>query len=87
MSDYMLINPNEGYNWWNYRTEKYDSLIAFPDDNAILDYMPQNPAAFNMYRMLRNNFRMSVADAMVYVLESCLRIPHTVELPEPYVHD
>jgi hypothetical protein len=67
--------------WWNYRTVKYDNLTSFPSDETVTDYMPQEAAALNMYKLLRDAYQMSPQEAMIYVLESSLNIPHTVELP------
>jgi hypothetical protein len=56
--------------WWNFRTKKHDCFEGIPKD--FVDYMPQVPAALNMYSLLINKMGKSPIDAYLEVMDAFL---------------
>ena len=55
--------------WYNYRTESYDHLSQAPSD--FQDYIPQNPAAINMYNLLIKMGETPL-EAVLHVFNECI---------------
>jgi len=68
--------------WCNFTTEDYDYLQSghvFTDEQAI-QYIPQDASSQGIFHCSRH-LGLSIWDSIVYVLESVLDMPHSVELP------
>lgn len=59
--------PRQGMNWFNWRTQQWDTLTEPPTDNNALDYLPNNPAVPHLYQLLREQ-GLSTLDAMIKIL-------------------
>ena len=54
--------------WFNFRTKEYEGLAETPQDFA--DYIPQEQAAQNLYKLYIEHFGLSPIDAAKKVLEA-----------------
>lgn len=54
--------------WYNYRTDEYDPIEGAPQD--FHDYIPQCPAAQNLFNLLVEHKGKSPLEAVIHVLSA-----------------
>ena len=69
--------------WYNYRSGEYEHGDVPTTDMKAMKYLPQKPAAANLYTVYRMG-NLSIADAMVNVLSICAGVkpPFTPDFEE-----
>lgn len=65
------MNESKNASWYNFATKEYEDTIPVTDEKAM-EFLPQIPAAQNLYKAYRESGKSIMWD-IVLVLEACVK--------------